>query len=65
VIYTTLHYLDRGFDLMSDADDASLPLLLHDAINDDDDVLSLLRDGLGTRFLPVVFMSEKMKNKKT
>ena len=44
---------------MSEADDASLPLLLHDAINDDDDVLSLLRDGLGTRPLPVMFVSEK------
>lgn len=49
---------------MSEADDASLPLLLHDAINDDDDVLSLLRDGLGTRLLPVVFMSVKMNKKK-
>ena len=40
-------YLDRGFDL-SDPD-ASLPLLLHDAIND---ALSVPNDGLGTRFLP-------------
>lgn len=46
---------------MSEADDASLPLLLHDAKNDDDDVLSLLRDGLGTRLLPVLFLSVKMK----
>lgn len=42
-------YLDRGFDLSEP--DASFPLLLHDAINDE--VLSDPNDGLGTRFLPV------------
>lgn len=57
-------YLDRGFDLMSEADDASLPLLLHDAINDDDDdVLSLLKDGLATRLLPVNTYRNKVSRK--